>query len=287
MTKLIAIDLDGTLLNSKNEISTENLLAIKEAQQEGIEIVIATGRAHFDVQSIFKGTGIQTWVIAANGATIYDREGHLFHHQPIEPGTAYKVLQSLEQDGYYYEVFSNSCIYTPKDGRKLLHVEIDRIQSANPNVSISHLEEALMKQFSQTGFVFVDSYKDIEKSGDDIYNILAFSFSEEKLEAGWSKYGQMKGLTIVSSANHNFELEHEHASKGNALEILCHKLAVPLAKSMAIGDSMNDVSMLKKAGTAVAMGNARKEVKELAHTVSLTNDENGVAFAIKSCLSQV
>ncbi|MCM3163585.1 Cof-type HAD-IIB family hydrolase [Metabacillus litoralis] len=288
MTNLIAIDLDGTLLNSKNEISPENIQAIKEAQNAGIEIVIATGRAHFDVQAIFKDTDIKTWIIAANGATIFDPEGNLYHHQPIDPTTAYKVLHSLEQDGFYYEVFSSSCIYTPNNGRKLLQIEIDRIKSANPDVSIHHLEEALSKQFSQTGFTFIDSYKNIiEEADTPVYNILAFSFFEEKLKEGWSKYGQIEGLTIVSSANHNFELEHQNASKGIALELLSEKLGIALEHTAAIGDSMNDLSMLSRAGVGIAMGNAKNSIKEVADLVTVTNDENGVAHFIQSVLNNV
>jgi Cof subfamily protein (haloacid dehalogenase superfamily) len=282
MAKLIAIDLDGTLLNSKSQISTENLKAIKNAQNAGIEVVIATGRAHFDVQALFKNTGVKTWIIGANGATIHAPDGSLYYSQPIEPELAYDILRSLEEDGYYYEVFSKECIFTPLNGRELLQIEIDRMKSANPEVDISSLEEALVKQFSQTGFCFIDSYKDIKNASAEVYNILAFSFFEEKLATGWAKYGNIDALTIVTSAHHNFELEHCEASKGNALRRLSKKLNIPLTSTIAIGDSMNDVSMLKLAGRGVAMGNARQEVKEISDEITLTNDEHGVAKFILS-----
>ncbi|WP_338787696.1 Cof-type HAD-IIB family hydrolase [Metabacillus sp. FJAT-53654] len=282
MTKLIAIDLDGTLLNSKSQISTENLEAIKNAQNAGIEVVIATGRAHFDVQALFKNTGVKTWIIGANGATIHAPDGSLYYSQPIEPELAHDILRSLEEDGYYYEVFSKECIFTSQNGRELLQIEIDRMKSANPEVNSSSLEEALVKQFSQTGFCFIDSYKDIKNASAEIYNILAFSFFEEKLETGWAKYGNIDGLTIVSSAHHNFELEHCEASKGNALRRLSDKLDIPITKTIAIGDSMNDVSMLSLAGKGIAMGNARLEVKEISDEITLTNDEHGVAKILLS-----
>lgn len=286
MTKLIAIDLDGTLLNSKSQISKENLEAIETAQSCGIEVVIATGRAQFDVQTIFEKTGIHTWVIGANGATIHDPDGKLYYSQPIEPSVAYSILNSLESDGYYYEVFSNNCIYTPQNGRELLEIEIDRMVSANPDISTAHLEEALVKQFSQSGFTFIDHYKEIENTGADVYNILAFSFFEEKLEAGWNKYGDIEGITIVSSAHHNFELEHRDASKGIALSKLAEKLNIPLSKTVAIGDSMNDVSMLKLAGKGIAMGNARQEVKDICNEITLENDEHGVAKVIQALVNK-
>jgi Cof subfamily protein (haloacid dehalogenase superfamily) len=280
MTKLIAIDLDGTLLNSKCEISIENLEAIKAAQKDRIEIVIATGRAHFDVKTIFKNTGVKTWIIGANGATIHDPYGELYHSQSIEPKKAFDILHSLEEDGFYYEVFSNDCIFTPQNGRELLQIEIDRIKSANPDISISTLKDALEKQFSQNGFAFINSYKDIEKASVDVYNILTFSFYEEKLAAGWAKYGNIEGLTIVTSADHNFELEHRNASKGIALSKLSEHLDIPIASTVAIGDSMNDVSMLTVAGIGVAMENARQEIKDISDEITLTNDENGVAKVI-------
>jgi Cof subfamily protein (haloacid dehalogenase superfamily) len=281
MTKLIAIDLDGTLLNSANKISAENLKAIKAAQKEGIEVVVATGRAHFDVVEIFKDTGVKTWIIAANGATIHNPEGVLFHSQPMENETAACVLQFLEQNHYYYEVFGRDAIYTPVSGRELLNIEIDRVESANPDADRAQLLQAAAKQYSQTGFRFVESYKDILNQTGEIYNILAFSFHQEKLDAGWEKFEDTENITLVTSAAHNFEIEHELASKGIALQKLSAHLGVELIDTAAIGDSMNDISMLEIAGKSIAMGNARPEIKAICKDITLTNDQDGVELAIK------
>ncbi|MGG4489260.1 Cof-type HAD-IIB family hydrolase [Metabacillus idriensis] len=281
MTKLIAIDLDGTLLNSENKISAENLKAIKSAQKEGIEVVVATGRAHFDVKEIFKDTGVKTWVIAANGATIHNPEGALFHSQPMEKETAAAALQFLEHNHYYYEVFGRDAIYTPQSGRELLNIEIDRVESANPDADRSRLLLAAEKQYSQTGFRFVESYMDILHQTEEIYNILAFSFHQEKLDAGWEKFKHTENITLVTSAAHNFEIEHVLASKGIALQKLCANLAIELNDTAAIGDSMNDKSMLEIAGKSIAMGNARPEIKAICRDITLTNDQDGVELAIK------
>ncbi|MBP0725242.1 HAD family phosphatase [Bacillus sp. RG28] len=279
MTKLIAVDLDGTLLNEENRISDKNLEAIIDAQKNGIEVVVATGRAHFDVKRIFKDTGITTWIISANGATIHKPNGELFHSIPINKEVAIDALSWLEKEGFYYEVSSNHSIYSPQKGQDLLVIEMDRIKSANPDVNIEELQSAAEKQNSQAGFSFIQSYKDIEEDLD-IYNILAFSFHEEKLKKGWSKFETQKELTIVKSANHNFELEHKNASKGNALEILANKLNIELVETAAVGDSFNDLSMLKIAGRSAAMGNANEEIKNACKEITLTNDEDGVAHFI-------
>ncbi|WP_282033913.1 Cof-type HAD-IIB family hydrolase [Metabacillus indicus] len=279
MTKLIAIDLDGTLLNSENKVSAENLNALKIAQEKGIEVVIATGRAHFDVMEIFRNANVKTWVIAANGATIHQPDGTLFHSQPMEKEMAAEALQFLEENDYYYEVFGQNAIFTPQHGRELLSIEIDRIKSANPEADSAKLLHAASKQYSQSGFVFIENRNEI--LNEDIYNILAFSFHQEKLDAGWEKFKDRENLTLVTSADHNFELEHKLASKGIALKKLAGHLGIDLAETAAIGDSMNDQSMLEAAGKSIAMGNARPEIKAICSDITLTNDQDGVELAIK------
>ncbi|MBP3038996.1 HAD family phosphatase [Bacillaceae bacterium Marseille-Q3522] len=282
--KLFALDLDGTLLNSNCEISEENIKALKFAKQRGIEIVIASGRAHFDIMNIFKDSGLSPWMISANGAMIHDPDGTLFDAIPLEKNQAFAALEWLEQGHYYYEVFSNHAIYTPQKGRQILEIEIDRIKSANPEIDLFTLKNSIEKQFSQFGFVHIQSYSDLLPTDIDIFNILAFSFDEEKLAKGWKYFSQQRDMTLVSSAEHNFELEHLDASKGLALEKLAKRLQIELSACAAAGDSYNDISMITKAGQGVAMGNAHKDIKAAADWTTLTNDANGVAYFIYSTL---
>ncbi|MEH6992470.1 Cof-type HAD-IIB family hydrolase [Neobacillus drentensis] len=284
MVKLIAVDLDGTLLNENNQVSNENLEAIKLAQTLGVEVVVATGRAYFDVKAIFKDTGLKTWIIGANGATIHQPNGELFHSVPINRVEALNILDWLEQEGFYYEVFSNDSIITPQNGRELLAIEMDRVTSGNPDVGIEQLKHAAEKQYSQTGFSFIHSCQDLAQTELNFYNILAFSFDEDKLKRGRAHFGEKTDLTIVSSAKHNFELEHRDASKGIALKILANKLNINIGATAAVGDSFNDLSMLGVAGRSAAMGNAPKEIKESCHEVTLSNVEDGVAHYIYSLI---
>ncbi|MGP4059619.1 Cof-type HAD-IIB family hydrolase [Halobacillus sp. H74] len=282
---LIAIDLDGTLLNSKNQISEENIKAIQYAKDRDVEVVIATGRAEFDVRQIFADLPVDTWVIGANGATIHQPDGSLFDAVPIEEKDAEKILKWLEAKEFYYEVFSDSSILTPQNGHELLQIELDRIRSANPHSDIERLEAALEKQFSQTGFFSIDSYKDIIEAHHPVYNVLAFSFDEEKLQEGWEQFQSSQNLTIVSSADHNFELEHRSASKGSALQKLAGYLDIPIENTAAIGDSPNDLSMISIAGQTAAMGNAKESVLKASDSITRTNDQNGVAYKIYQWLN--
>ncbi|CDQ18432.1 Cof-type HAD-IIB family hydrolase [Halobacillus karajensis] len=282
---IIGIDLDGTLLNAKNQISAKNIEAIQAAQAQGVEVVIATGRATFDVRHLFRKFDIKTWVIGANGATIHRPDGSLFTSTPINKEDVETTLSWLEKEGFYYEAIDDHSIFTPQNGREILQIELDRIRSANPEANLAELKKAVEKQFSQTGFLQIDSYKTIMESGRDIYNILAFSFHHEKLKKGWLTFESYPALTLVSSADHNFEIEHRQASKGKALEHLASHLDLSLSRTAVIGDSLNDLSMISAAGYSAAMGNAKKEVKDACLFQSKTNDEDGVAHAIYHFLS--
>ncbi|EQB35283.1 MULTISPECIES: Cof-type HAD-IIB family hydrolase [Virgibacillus] len=284
LTKLIAIDLDGTLLNEKQQISEKNLEAISFAQSQGSEVVIATGRAQFDVQTLFEHTNFRPWIIGANGATIHQPDGAVFHSVPIDKQVALNSLAWLEKHNFYYEIFSNSAIYTPENGRDLLAIEVDRIKSANPDIDVDQLSDAANKQFSQTGFSFIPTYKELENKDINIYNILVFSFFQDRLLKGREYFKQFEDMSIVSSADHNFELEHKHASKGQALELLANHFQLNLTDTAAVGDSFNDLSMLRIAGKSAAMENAPQAIKEACQQVTLSNTENGVAHFIFSLM---
>jgi len=281
MISCIVTDLDGTLLNHESKISPQNVESLKMAQEKGVEVIVATGRNYPDVIEIFKDTGLKTWIIAANGATIHDPEGNRFDHVPMDKQKAMKLLQWLEERDYYYEVFSNDYLYSPQRGRQLIEIELDRLCTANPEISRAELEKYAITQFSQTGFSYINSYKEIEMPTIDVYNILAFSFDKQKLDAGWETFKDDSSITLVTSGTYNFEFEHKDASKGNALVKLAKHLGISLKDILAMGDSMNDLSMLEKVGYPVAMGNAREDVKNASIEIAETNDEHGVANTVK------
>ncbi|PRR90960.1 Cof-type HAD-IIB family hydrolase [Bacillus sp. NMCN1] len=284
--QLIATDLDGTLLNSEHKVSQENEQALKEAAANGMEVVVSTGRAYFDVRSIFDQLGMNTWVISANGAVIHDPAGQVYHSAALQEEKAKRILSWLEERDYYYEVFTNEAIFTPNRGRELLAIEMDRLKSANPETDRSVLKQAAEVQYSQSGFSYIDTYQELFRENRKLsfYNILGFSFFEDRLKAGWDMFGDDSDVTMVSSADHNFEIGSKDASKGQALTRLAERLGIPLRQTAAVGDSLNDESMLLAAGVGVAMGNAREDIKEIVDHVTLTNDEHGVAYMIRHLL---
>lgn len=283
----IAIDLDGTLINNNHEISTENVKAIKHAMEKGYEVVIATGRAYFDVQRILENAGLSLYIISANGSTVHSLSGTKILSVTIPAKKVKQIVPWLDQHHYYYEIFTDNGIFTPKDGRDILKDEMQQIKNRISTEEFSLMEFELEKQFSQSGFVFMDHYEEVFQADENIYNILIYTFINEKRKTGWKKFEDERDLTLVTSSKYNFEIEHKNASKGNALTYLAKVLHKDLEHSMAVGDSGNDVSMFQVVTNSFAMENADETIKSKAKYVTASNDDNGVAKAIAKHLEWI
>lgn len=272
MRKLVAIDLDGTFLNQNYTISSLHADAVKKAQQKGAEIVIATGRANFDVQRIFQNEQLSTWVIGANGAVSYDPEGNLKVPLPLETIYAKEIITWLNEENYYYEIVTDNDIFITSKAKQLLQDEMDIVR----NVDKNEMERACERQLGQANLQEIDDYIDVFQSEKEIYKITIVSFDEERRRVAADTLSK-KGLNLFSSADFNLEIVDGKASKGNALKKLAKKLDVKKEDIIAIGDSMNDLPMLEVAGTKVAMGNATEEVKQHCDYTTETNEKDGVA----------
>ncbi|MDN4526767.1 Cof-type HAD-IIB family hydrolase [Fictibacillus fluitans] len=278
--KLIAIDLDGTLLNKKGSISRENAEAIKEAQDLGHVVSICTGRAVEDVLNLLQEAGVECPVIGANGAVLY-ADGEVVNHHPLEKESAASILSKLEELQVFYHLHTNKGIHTPEFGQEGIQVEIDMAKSANPELNAGELWDAAQGYLKQFGQISIDSYQSIWTEDLIVNKILPFSYSEKKLEEVSLFAEQFEGLSVTSSAGHNLEINDEKANKGNGIMGMAEHFGVQPENTVAIGDNMNDWPMMKVSGTAIAMGNALSEIKEICHFTTLENDEHGVAHAIR------
>jgi len=282
--KLIAIDLDGTLLHEGRHISEENITAIKQAEQQGIEVVIATGRSYFDARAICEKAGLGNYIISCNGAAIHSREGQQISAIQIDKADVEDIIKWLDERNFYYEVSTNKGIFAPCAGREILQSEIEALKDTSSTENVVKLQKLIELMHGQFGMVFVNQYQECIDRGDAFYKILACSFDEAKRQNGVDQFMRMKQLSMASSVESNFELVDQKASKGNALEMLATRLKIPFNQVMAIGDSPNDISMLERVNYSVAMGNANDEIKALCNFVTYTNRNNGVAHAIYQAL---
>lgn len=259
--KLIATDLDGTLLNSNHEVSKENAEALRLAQEKGIEIAIATGRTHSDAIHICKKANINAHIISNNGAMVFSKEGKKLKSYTIDKEYLEYVLNWLYENEYVFQICTDKNLFLPYDIKTILEKDFEKAKINNPSIPTNLVDYMINFIFSQEGIKLIKCKDDILNLDLDFCSITAISIDKEKLNYGRQYYKEFKELSMVISHEYNFELTNNNASKGNSLEYLANYLGISLKDVTAMGDSYNDVSMFKKAGTSVAMGNAEEDIK--------------------------
>lgn len=280
--KLIATDMDGTLLNDERKISKENAEAIKAAQQDGIHVVVATGRDFKEASMPLKEAGLTCPILCVNGAEERSANGELIHAVSLAKNEALTILDILTAADVYFEVYTNRGAFTD-DYEKGLEIVIDVLQSAGSDDSYEKMREIAKHRFESGAVQLTEDYTKLIDS-TAVYKFLAFSRDETKRQAAKDDLEKKDVFSVSASASDNLEITHWQAQKGIALRRLAERLGINSDNVMAIGDNLNDVSMLKYAGTAVAMENGEAEVKQLADFVTASNEDNGVAKAINKWL---
>jgi Cof subfamily protein (haloacid dehalogenase superfamily) len=259
--KLIALDLDGTLLTHGNKVSHENAAAVREAVSAGIHIVLATSRWYLLAKRTADLLGITSPIICHNGAMI---RSPLDDSRLLELGVAADAAIEIAAiaDEAQYESMA-----TVDDVTYLLtkRPDVDPARLPRGMVRIERLSDAVaggVEAFLFFGQDAVDGIRDrLGGKYDDVLN-LASGYSET-----FPPY-----LNIVNAG----------ADKGHALKIVCEHLGVSATDTIAIGDAAPDLEMMRAAGFSVAMGNAPEDVQSQADVVGPSNQEDGVAWAIRT-----
>jgi Cof subfamily protein (haloacid dehalogenase superfamily) len=276
--------MDGTLLNSYQQVSQENKEAILKAQDQGVEVVIATGRSYQEVRFILDEADLHCPVIGVNGAEVRTKEGEILSATPIENHVAKRAAEKLMEKDIYFEVYTNQGTYS-LDPSKAVAIIVDIVVSANPEVKP---EDVVKQAEARTSHGLVHQVESYDLLFNDethqIYKLFGFAIDSDRREAAAALLEELTELAVSSSGHNNLEITHRNAQKGIALETFVKSKGIDISETMAMGDSFNDVSMLERVGRAVAMGNADYEIKTLCDVITATNDEHGVAKAILEVL---
>ncbi|MEI4620192.1 HAD family phosphatase [Bacillus pfraonensis] len=277
--KLIAIDLDGTLLSGNKIISKENAEAIRKCQEQGHVVVICTGRSIVDIEHLLLEANLQCPIIAENGALIYTDQ-QMMKRYPIQNTKALEIVEYLEQNRMYYQLYTDRGVYVPAYGEESVNHEIEWIKRSNKDIDQEELETIAALYLEHTAFHIIESCKSILEGEIYVHKLLPFSYDIEKLTKLKMHFQHHTELAITASYWHNVEINHCDAQKGNGLYTLAEYLNIPVENTVAIGDGLNDISMMKKANISIAMGNAVDEMKQICDYETLTNEEHGVAHAL-------
>jgi len=272
--RLIAIDIDGTLLDSKVEISQANLNALRRAHEAGVEIVLGTGRRHMFALPIAESLGFELWLISSNGAVTRSTRGERFHQDLLPRKTAIKLCHAMRAYRNYtvltFDRESKGAIVC--ENHEQLYGVIQRWMEKNAAYIeyVSPIEKALTEDPIQAMFCGPIELMQLAQE-----QLLACDFAAE-FTLLRTQY-EARNLCIVDILNAG-------CSKGHALERWAKCRGFDRSEVMAIGDNYNDIEMLTFAGHPVIMGNASDDLKQNGWTVTLHNDESGVAAAIEQAL---
>ncbi len=261
MSKLFVTDLDGTLLNSNSAISNGNKVAIHEALKRDIIFTIATGRMFPAAAFYAEELHLDIPIITYNGAIIKSTTGKVYHEVYFPSQLVKELLQCCRRNSWYVQVYSDDKLYFPTYEVWSAQYEKD-CQLKGKTVGWDSLLEKTTKVAK---LLIVNENSEIRAQ--------IFSTMRDKFGSS---------AVFASSKPHFIEVMLPTVSKANAINILAQKLQIAPDDVIAIGDSDNDISMLQSAKTSIAMGNAKEHIKKICSYTTRSNDEDGVAFALKN-----
>ena len=268
ITGIIALDLDGTLLNSHKELTEGNLAALQKAAQAGYAIVPTTGRFYGGMPEVIRKLPFVRYAITINGAEAVDlHTGQVIYKAEIPKTQALNIMAFLEDFPLIYDCFQGNSAYMTAAFKEKIP-----IMASSPHY------QKMLYELRQS----VPELKAFLQSRDmDVQKIQFFTNQPQlRLELMARLEQVFENIIVSSSVADNVEINQKNAHKGAALLALSAHIGIPRERTFAFGDGLNDLTMLRDAGTGIAMENASDDVKAAANAITLSCDEDGVAAAI-------
>lgn len=281
MYRLVAIDLDGTLLNSYGEVSENTKDAIRKATANGVEVVLASGRPISSVEDLANDLHANHYLISGNGAIVYDmHKKEIVYDKFLSKEQVLNIVQICEENSIYYNIYTENDVLT---------------KSLNYNTLFYYSENSHKQEEKRTNInIISDIYGYIQKT-DDIKFLkvtvcdqsqIVFNSIIKKLrtipDIDVLEVSHMSKKIIKTGTEENLveycytEITNQNVNKWSALEYIMKEQGISKEEVIAIGDNVNDKEMIEEAGLGVAMGNSTQNIKEIAKIEVATNNEEGV-----------
>lgn len=284
MYKLMAIDLDGTLLNTYGEVSEKTREALIKAKNSGTEVVLASGRPISSTESLAIELGVDNYLISGNGAAVYDiKNQKVIYDRFLTKEQVLRIAKLCEENSFFYNVYTEDEVIA---------------SSLNYNVLFYHKENVKKIEEKRTHINIVQNIAEyIEQSGKDkflkitvcdesqfIFNSIMKRLKEidgiDVLEVAYMSRKKIKsGTDDVDIQYFYTEITNQNVNKWSAIEFLLNKLQIQKEEVITIGDNINDKEMIENAGLGVVMGNSNPKMKEIADEIVGDNNSEGVLEA--------
>ena len=284
MYKLVAIDLDGTMLNQYGIITEKTKKAISKAQEKGVVVMIASGRAITSVKRFSKEINSNKYFISGNGAITYDiKNNKILYENILSKTKALKIIKICEENSIYYNVYTENGIIAKNLSYNTLYYYKDNLTKPDENRTHINIVENVYDYFEQREekilkIMICDEHKTVFNS---IVRKLKELSEIEVLEVSHMSRKIIKqGTDEIALEYFYTEVSAKDVDKWNALEEIIGLMNISKEEVVTIGDNANDLKMITNAGLGVAMGESAPYVKQSADIIAPTNDEDGVAIIL-------
>ena len=285
MYKLVAIDLDGTMLNSYGIVTQNTKEVIKKVQEKGIEVIIASGRPIDSIKTIAKEIESENYFISGNGAILYDiKKDEIIYENILKKAKTLDIIKICEENSIYYNIYTEKEILAKSLNYNVLYYYKENLDKEEKNKTHIKIVEDLYKYLEERNekiikITICDKNKSIFnsilkklKTIDDIEVLEVSHMSRKMIRQGTEEVPIEYFYTEISAKN---------VDKWYAIKMLAEKLNIKKEEIVAIGDNVNDEKMLKEAGLGIAMGQSSPKITKISNYTTNNNNEEGVANALK------
>lgn len=266
--KLIAFDMDGTLLNSEKKISSETLKAIEKAFDKGKEVVFCTGRCIAELKEYIEQIPRLRYIVGVSGALVYDlKEEKEIYLEEIPKEQVRYMVDVIETEDIMPQMLNHDSIVSKKDSLNMDHFQMGKYTPLFEKVATK-----------------VDNIYEYYKQNEiPVIKLNLYHTTPENRQKTRDRLEKL-GLELVNAETTSLEISAEGITKGTGLEKLAKHLGITMNEMIAVGDADNDIDVLSKVGLSIAMENANEKVKSICDVVVNDCDSNGCAEAIEKYL---